>query len=363
VKILVYDDSLDFGGHQIMACLGIEALMKDPELDVVSVTNLRNTLLSERLAGIPGLKNLHCPMIHDGFQILHNRLNTRSIHTLRQTIRDQKPDVVLCIQGDLEHSSLAVRVADSAGIKCISYIALPHAKHEMGARLGTLRDLFNRSLLNMPDTYIALSKSMKQRLIQRGVSKPITVVPNGVRSSRHTRKPAVETPVIGLLGRIEFKQKRQDFMVDTFCNHPEIFQPFRMIIKGDGPDAARLSKQIATCRRSDDIILEDWNRNVDTFYEQIDFLIIPSRYEGVPLVMLEALARGIPVLGSACDGMKDILPTDWQFNMEDASSLLEAVSRLMQSSDQESRGITDRIRTDMTVEIFQNNFHQAVTRA
>jgi glycosyltransferase involved in cell wall biosynthesis len=364
VKILVYDDRSDFGGHQIMACLGIEALIQDPELDIVAMTNPRNTRLSNRLSDIRGLKVFDCPIIYSTYTTAVHRFNNRFADKLRQVFRDQNPDVVLCIQGDIEHASLAVATAKGLGIKCISYIALPHSKYEMGAKLGRLRDLFNRSLLNRPDAYIAISKSMKQRLIKRGVSKPITIVQNGVRApQRPSRTPNLEKPVIGLLGRIEFKQKRQDFMVDTFCNHPNVFRSFRMKIMGDGPDSVRLSKLISTSQRAKDITLEAWNSNTDAFYEQIDILVIPSHFEGVPLVMLEALIRGIPVLGSACDGMQDILPPHWQFKKDDASSLVEAVSRLMQSSGQDVRVITDRVRTDMTVENFQINFRKAVLQA
>ena len=360
MKILVYDDSLDFGGHQLMACLGIEALVKDPALEVAAMTNIQNTRLSAHLADISGVLRLNCPKVPDRLQILFNRFTHRSNPKLLQLFRDHNPDMVLCIQGDLEHAACAVRASKAAGIRCVSYIALPHSKQEMGAKLGMLRDLATRSLLNLPDRYLTISNSMKQRLIDRGVSRPISVVPNGVSRPPHIKNLNFKKTVIGLLGRIEYKQKGQDFLVNTFCEYPDTFKSCRMIIKGDGPDAARLSKLISSCPRSEDITLETWSRDTDGFYEQIDCLIIPSRFEGVPLVMLEALARGIPVLGSACDGMKDLLPPHWQFIPGDASSLADTVSKLMQTTDRDVHALTDVIREDMTVENFQHHFHQAV---
>ena len=72
----------------------------------------------------------------------------------------------------------------------------------------------NQYLFNQSDRYITISESMERLLIERGVKKPITVVHNGISlplaapCSMRQEQPFV----LGLLGRIEFNQKRQDFI-------------------------------------------------------------------------------------------------------------------------------------------------------
>ena len=55
--------------------------------------------------------------------------------------------------------------------------------------------------------------------------------------------------------------------------------------------------------------------------------MIPSRYEGFPLVMLEAMYFRLPVIASAVDGMADLLPPHWLFPSGDVSALAARVWR------------------------------------
>ncbi|MCK4564331.1 MAG: hypothetical protein KAU94_06635, partial [Verrucomicrobia bacterium] len=96
VKILVYDDNPDFGGHQAMACHGIEALAADPLLEVVCMINPANRQLAERLASLTVLK----------------------APCTSQQLKSLDPDLVLCIQGDIAQSARGVATARKAGIEC-----------------------------------------------------------------------------------------------------------------------------------------------------------------------------------------------------------------------------------------------------
>ena len=55
---------------------------------------------------------------------------------------------------------------------------------------------------------------------------------------------------------------------------------------------------------------------------------MPSRYEGVPLTMLEALSVGVPVIATDRDGMRDFLPPDWRFAGGDVAGMLACIDRM-----------------------------------
>ena len=362
MRIIVYDDNPDFGGHQTMACHGVAALAADPQHEVVCMFNPHNKRLADHAAGISNVQTLEAPCATRRFQGLRNRINRHGIQTLEKEFRSLHPDLVLCIQGDIEDSSQAVIAAHLAGIECISYIAIPHRMALMGAKFGALRDRTNQYLFKQPSRYVTISESMKQLLTERGVTKPIAVVPNGIPTPSGSPNPkphASSLLTLGLLGRIEFKQKQQDFMVKTFCAFPAAFSGCRLIIAGSGPDAQELRELV---QGKENITLLPWQDNAESFYKQIDILMLPSRYEGVPLVMLESLARGIPVVGSARDGMRDILPEAWTFEPGNEAALAKTFSKLRLSWENEIAEVQNKVETEMTIGTFKANFHRAVCR-
>jgi len=365
VKILVYDDNPDYGGHQIMACHGIEALAENTAFEVIFMLNPENKKLAARLSGIKNLQLLKAPCSTQKLQGLLNRIDPRGIRRLKKQFQTLNPDLVLCIQGEIEDSSQAVLAARKAGIECVSYLAIPHPMQLMGAKFGGLRDRLNQYLFNQPDRYITISESMKVLLIERGVTKSITVVPNGIPAPppQSLKPKASSLPSLGLLGRIEFNQKQQDFMVQAFCRFPEQFADCRLIIAGDGPDAEKLKRLVFECPRHNDITLMPWQSDIEAFYASINFLMLPSRFEGVPLVMLEALALGIPVIGSNRDGIRDILPSAWTFEPENAQALAETFSKVRSSWTDEMAELQIMIQKGMTLEIFKTNFHRAIVQA
>ncbi|MEE9367374.1 MAG: glycosyltransferase family 4 protein [Pontiella sp.] len=336
MKILIYDDNPEYGGHQVMACHGIEALASDPAVELVLMFNPENRKLSEKFSNYP---------------ILEPTKNFRPLDL----------DLVLCIQGDIAQSTKGIQAAKRAGIECISYLAIPHRMAEMGAKIGALRDGLNQRFIHAPDRFIVISEIMKQILIERGCTKPISVVQNGIviPPSRKVMQHASHL-TLGLLGRIEFNQKQQDFMARTFSEFPEAFNNCQLLITGSGPDEAALRELISGM---ENITLLPWQENPERFYELIDFLMIPSRFEGVPLVMLEALARGIPVIGSARDGMKDVLPEAWTFEPENSQALATTFSNVQKTWLDDIGALQEKVLAEHSLETFKENFCRAVTRS
>src|SRR5207245_11386771 len=71
-----------------------------------------------------------------------------------------------------------------------------------------------------------------------------------------------------------------------------------------------------------------WCPSRGQFYAGIDMLLIPSRFEGVPLVMLEAMSCGLRIVASDIDGMAENLPKSWLFPYEDSKAMINTLIRV-----------------------------------
>jgi glycosyltransferase involved in cell wall biosynthesis len=368
MSLLFYDDSPVFGGHEVMALLGLEAVLAVYPGPVRFFAAAANTKLCDRVreiaAGRPSLTLELLDEHSSKLEALRNRVKPARVVAMARRFEACRPSLVVAIQGNIEHSSLALHAARRAGIRVASYIPVPHSNAGMGARFGAARDLFTKGLFRMPDAFVTISGEMERLLRTRGTDAPIHIVYNGVDTNRFqpgdssAARGELGLPMgrtlIGQIGRIEFRQKQQHLLVEAVASRPDLAAACHLVFAGEGPDSGRLHSLVETRNISATIL--PW---VDPagIYRALDALVIPSRYEGLPLVMLEALATGTAVLGSDRDGMRDLLPSGWRFQPDSipalASVLADFLARGCPSPDP---ALTARVRETMSLEAFRRNF-------
>ncbi|MEI6175483.1 MAG: glycosyltransferase family 4 protein [Verrucomicrobiota bacterium] len=374
MSIVFYDDSPVFGGHEVMSLLGLEAVLADFSGPVHFIASSSNGKLCEKVASIatkhPQLILEQVDWQSSKLEAFRNRLQTSRTKVLVDRFRQLNPSLVVAIQGNIEHSSLGLRAARSAGVRGVSYIPVPHSNAEMGARLGALRDLFCAHLFKLPDAFITITDEMARLLKQQGATAPIDIVYNGVDTHRFQPgdpKAACdelglpcEKVRIGVIGRIEFRQKQQHLLVQAIASDPALVGSCHLVFAGDGPDISALKDLIRQHHLSGTVL--PWC-DPARLYQALDALVIPSRYEGLPLVMLEALSSGTAVLGSDRDGMKDLLPKDWRFEPNDPAALAAAVTRFIGNGrPAPDPALVSRVRGTMSLDSFNRSFSSVVLR-
>ncbi len=374
MSILFYDDSPVFGGHEVMSLLGLEAVLTDFSNSVHFIAASANNKLCEKVAGI-AVRHPHLTLEtvgwHDSkLEALRNRLQPSRIKTLANRFRQLSPTLVVAIQGNIEHSSLGLHAARRAGIPCVSYIPVPHSNAEMGARFGALRDIFCAHLFKLPDAFITITDEMARLLKQQGATAPIDIVYNGVETQRFQPGDAkaacdeLSLPFdkvrVGVIGRIEFRQKQQHLLVQAIASDPALAASCHLVFAGDGPDISALQDLIRQHQLSATVL--PWC-DPARLYQALDALVIPSRYEGLPLVMLEALSTGTAVLGSDRDGMKDLLPKVWRFEPNNPAALSTALGQFIANHcPAPDPALVSRVRETMSIGSFNHSFSVAVLR-
>ena len=97
----------------------------------------------------------------------------------------------------------------------------------------------------------------------------------------------------GFLGRLS-EEKRPDYVVEMARRFPQ----FRFIIAGDGLMRSQIENAVAKNGLADRVQLLGFVATPQDFYNVVDAVLIPSRVEGLPIVMLEAMALGKTVIAS-----------------------------------------------------------------
>lgn len=105
--------------------------------------------------------------------------------------------------------------------------------------------------------------------------------------------------VIGHIGRFEF-QKNIPFLVKAFAILCKSRDDVRLMLVGGGKEFENVKKLVYTLKIEDKVLFMTEKRNVQEYYALFDVFALPSRFEGLPLVAIEAQAMGIPCLLSDC---------------------------------------------------------------
>lgn len=168
---------------------------------------------------------------------------------------------------------------------------------------------WERRAARWADSVVCVSAGERAVGVAQGVRpRRYDVVPNGVDLTRWAPSPRADArarlglpgnaPVVLCVGRLS-RQKGQDVLLDAW---PRVGVPGALLVLvGDGPDAAALEsvapQRVRFVGRRDDVA--DW-------YAAADVVAVPSRWEGMALTALEALACGRGVVASDVTGMREI---------------------------------------------------------
>ncbi|MGZ0655030.1 glycosyltransferase family 4 protein [Coraliomargarita sp. W4R72] len=373
-RLLVIDDNPDFGGHQVMAAYAMEGIVASGTWDVLSLLHPDNSKNRQRMEAIQvshpsaDFKIEIAATRSRKFQALRRYLEGAALRGLTAQIAAFKPDLILVIQGNIEQCCSIFRLQGQLPCPLISYIPVPHRHAEMGAKLGALRDLSCRGLYAVPDGFITISKTLGDMLVDYGAKGRIQIVENGIPLEPFQHLPSrtdaralfslpAEAFIWGQIGRIEFKQKGQDCALDLFLERSKERPNEHLVFLGSGPDEAELK---ARAEAHANVHCLPWTNEPAALYAAIDALIMPSRYEGVPLAMLEALANGIPVAATDRDGMRDWLPGTWRFPYRDLPSGLLAMDAIRHADPEMLKSLQSRVLEGHSVADFQQQFNQAL---
>ena len=250
-----------------------------------------------------------------------------------RALRSTRPDLV--------HVNMATaannrHVIGLCGLLRTPTVATLHivAPLESTAQTAILRRAYGRLA-----GFIAVSEETRRQLgDELGVAE-VKVIANGVEE----RPPvaSVDQPFrVGAIGRLT-DQKGFDVLIDAVRRLDAEGVPIETVIAGDGPDRADLAGRASGLA----VELRGFVEDVPAFHAELSAFCLPSRWEGLPFALLEAMMSGLPCVASdvgdvgvALDGAGLVVPTG------DASALASALGELVSTEKRRELGAAAHTR-------------------
>ncbi|MBC7855226.1 MAG: glycosyltransferase [Pirellulaceae bacterium] len=173
-------------------------------------------------------------------------------------------------------------------------------------------------------------------------SEKLVVIPNGVDMSRFEHVLPAELTELGFLaghpailhvGRLD-QQKGLDWLLAEVI--PRVFRElpqYDLLLVGDGPQRETLEEQARKHVLPNRVHFLGWRSDVPEILSASDLLVLASRWEGMPNVVLEAMAAGKPVVATQAEGVVELLgegATQQSCPAGDAVGFAERIIRLAQ---------------------------------
>ena len=154
---------------------------------------------------------------------------------------------------------------------------------------------------------VAVSEDIRQiRIREDGVApKGIMVFPNAVDTNVPVKKTSAEVRVIGALGRL-VDAKDYPVLIQAIGRLVSEGRDIRLQIAGEGEEREVLERQINDLGLSGVVDLVGI-QPANEFMSAIDVFAMSSKREGVPVALLEAMARGLPIAATAVGGIPEII--------------------------------------------------------
>lgn len=274
---------------------------------------------------------------------LGSRRTATSLSGLTRHLRRSRPRAVL---GAMAHANLVAALASKLAGLDARIVLTEHVAMSPFLRHAPLKYRVVASLrrwgYQMADEIVAVAEGTRTDLIERaGIpGERVRVIPNAVLDPRFDARAAEavehrwlvpgEPPLILAVGRLK-KQKNFLLLIEAFARLRRR-RSAHLLILGEGEERARLEAAVRLHGLDRDVEMPGFVSNPPAFMARASLLALSSSWEGLPTVVVEALAVGCPVVATDCpSGPREILGSGrWGrlVPMDDA----EAFARAMQET-------------------------------
>lgn len=262
---------------------------------------------NEKLKNLIKEKNDEIIYLNYEFETKFRKLNL--IKGAKKILKNNEYDVIHIHSGSIFSLYSVAKLAKKSGIRKV--IAHSHSTGVNSLKHSIIKKITNNKLEKYVDVFLACSEEAAKWKFPNGVilQKKYKIIKNGVdidtfkfdndkRQKIRDEYNIQNKNIILNVGRFS-KEKNQTFLIDIFKKIKRInSNAYLILIGGSGPLKDEIKNKIEKDNLNEDVLILENINNVFEFLQAADVFVLPSLYEGFPVVAVEAQASGLPIICS-----------------------------------------------------------------
>lgn len=367
MKIACIIHSLDGGGaERVMSALASRLAVRGHDVTLITLDDAKNDRhhVDEAVARRP------LDLMRESRSLSEKLRNTRRrIRAIREAIEEIQSDVLLsfCDRTNI----LVLKAMARRGVP----IVISERSDPALQKLGAFWELQRRKTYRHADRVVALTETSASNLRALGGGN-VVVIPSAVDTppSISDRACAMKHQRIVGIGRLEH-EKGFDRLIEAFSwgrsSYDEWPLDWTLRILGEGTQREAL-RQLACELHVDHLVtMPGWVRPIWSELAEATIFALPSRYEGFPSALLEAMAVGVPSLAVDCEsGPRAIITdeTDGLLVKNSISGLADGMQRMIVDADlrerlgEQGKSVVQRFHWDAMVDAYEAVLQEVVKK-